>query len=119
MGVETPIPPVVMNTAAPEGTPPRRINDYPKASFPRFLDAIGPRGHFWFCEDGGQGEHPLGSLPLWGSEGVTLIILEYVCRYFQKGHDCSTKRGRANNQVKTRYQQTQSLQAFTTRIIIT
>ncbi len=27
MGVETPIPPVGMNTAAPEGTPPRRIND--------------------------------------------------------------------------------------------
>jgi hypothetical protein len=26
MGVETPIPPKMMNTAAPEGAPPRRIN---------------------------------------------------------------------------------------------
>jgi hypothetical protein len=25
MGVETPIPPITMNAAAPDGTPPRRI----------------------------------------------------------------------------------------------
>jgi hypothetical protein len=30
MGVETPIPPIMMNAAAPEGTPPRRINDLKK-----------------------------------------------------------------------------------------
>jgi hypothetical protein len=27
MGVETPIPPIMMNPAAPDGAPPRRIND--------------------------------------------------------------------------------------------
>ena len=26
MGVETPIPPIAMDAAAPDGTPPRRIN---------------------------------------------------------------------------------------------
>jgi len=27
MGVETPIPPIMMYAAAPDGAPPRRIND--------------------------------------------------------------------------------------------
>jgi len=27
MGVDTPIPPIMIYAAAPEGTPPRRIND--------------------------------------------------------------------------------------------
>jgi hypothetical protein len=30
MGVETPIPPITMNAAAPDGAPPRRIKDNPE-----------------------------------------------------------------------------------------
>jgi hypothetical protein len=37
MGVETPIPPVTIRAAAPEGAPPRRINDLKEKCREHFL----------------------------------------------------------------------------------
>jgi len=37
MGVETPIPPKMITTAAPDGAPPRRIKTVEKKYFPIFM----------------------------------------------------------------------------------
>ena len=85
MGLMLPYP-VAMNVAAPEGTPPRWI-DNPQNSENSSCTAISQNMDWRLPSvptlkqntrniqelNGGQGMHPLRSLPLWGRGGHTHI----------------------------------------------
>ena len=67
MGVETPIPPIMMNAAAPEGAPPRRINDlkdkYRKHSCPA-VPRRGPEAGSIVTPDHVTDFHSMGANPI-------------------------------------------------------
>ena len=67
VGADAPIPPNTMNAAAPDGAPPRRFYNG-KHTFGKVLENL--------VKMGVKGVLPLGCLPLWGREGVTLLYPE-------------------------------------------